>query len=241
MFSYYIKEIKNRSCFVFFTWVTTIIISYIYKEHLLFLCLKPGIQFFNKYSFYFIFTDLTEIFSTYIKLTYFITNQMTLFIFIYHLLMFITPGLYKFEYEKIKNIVLLSFSFWIIFVLLLNNMLLPLCWDFFLGFQESTKGSINFFFEAKFNEYLNFYLKFYKLCLMCICIFISIFICLDFFKINKLNLYNKIRKKFYFSFLILSTLITPPDVISQILFSSVFILLFEFIIVLNLFQKNLVR
>ena len=115
MFLYYIKEIRNRSCFLIITWISTIIISYSYKEKLLFLCLKPNLQYFETSSFYFIFTDLTEIFTTYLELCYFITNQFFLIKLIYHIIIFISPGLYKFEYKKITNLILLNIFFFFTF------------------------------------------------------------------------------------------------------------------------------
>ena len=237
MFLYYIEEIKNRSYFIFITWVSTIIISYTYKEKLLFLCLKPALQYFKTVSFYFIFTDITEIFSTYIELSYFVTSQMILIKILYHILIFISPGLYEFEYKKLVNIIVLSFSFFIFFFYLLNNLLLPLCWNFFLSFQDSNSYSINFFFEAKVNEFLTFYLQFYKFCVMCNCLFVSIFIGLDFLKLKNRSFFLKVRKKCYFGFLLLATFLTPPDIISQIIFVTIFIMLFEVLIIFKFFSK----
>ena len=67
MFLYYIKEIKNRLFLLSLTWVSTFVCSYPYKENILFLCVKPSLYYFKDSSFYFISTDLTEIFYTYLK------------------------------------------------------------------------------------------------------------------------------------------------------------------------------
>lgn len=237
MFLYYIKEIRNRSYFLIITWISTIVVSYSYKEKILFLCLKPNLQYFKTDSFYFIFTDLTEIFTTYLELCYFVTNQFFLIKLIYHLIIFISPGLYKFEYKKLINLVLLNFFFFGIFFLILNNILLPLCWNFFLSFKDTTMYSVNFFFEAKINEFVNFYLKFYKFCLLCSSVFVFIYVGLEFLKINN-NIFIKLRKNLYFGFLILATMLTPPDIISQLFFFLIFIFIFEFLLILK-FSQNL--
>ena len=238
MFLYYIKEIRNRSYFLIITWISTIFISYSYKEKILFLCLKPNLQYFKTDSFYFIFTDLTEIFTTYLELCYFVTNQFFLIKLIYHLIIFISPGLYKFEYKKLTNLILLNFFFFGIFFLILNNILLPLCWNFFLSFKDTTMYSVNFFFEAKINEFINFYLKFYKFCLLCSSIFVFIYVGLEFLKINN-NVFIKLRKNLYFSFLILATVLTPPDIISQLFFFLIFIFFFELLLILKFLQNLL--
>jgi hypothetical protein len=61
----YILEIKNRLFLLLFTCVSTLVICYLYKETLIFLLVKSNIFFSN--NFYFIFTNVTEIFSVYIQ------------------------------------------------------------------------------------------------------------------------------------------------------------------------------
>lgn len=235
MFFNYIKEIKNRFCLIVLAWVLTFLFSYVYKETLLFLCLKPSLHYFQESSFYFISTNLTEIFYTYLNLMYFISNNFAFILIIYHLVLFITPGLTKLEYNKLKLLIFMSFLIWLFFLLFLNNYFLNFCWSFFLSFQNTNETSINFYFEAKFNEYLIFYLLFYKFCLICVFIFILILIILEIY--NKKLLIN-VRKFFYFSFFLLATMLTPPDVFSQIFFSFIFIMLFEILIYSSFLTKN---
>ena len=236
MFSYYIKEIKNRSCFIFLTWISTIIISYNYKEKLLFLCLKPNLSYFKTESFYFIFTNITEVFYTYLELSYFISNQMVLIKILYHIIIFISPGLYKFEYNKLINLIFVSTFLFLIFVFILNTLLLPMCCNFFLSFKNSDIHSVNFFFEAKINEFISFYLKFYKFCFAGSFLFVFIYFLLNLLRIDNTNFFIYVRKNCYFLFLIFATLVTPPDILSQIFLVSIFILLFEFLLVLKILQ-----
>lgn len=238
MFFYYIKEIKYRSCLVIITWISTFLISYIYKEFILFFCIKSTLHSYNNSLFYFIFTDITEIFSTYIKLIYFISNQITLFVLIFHIFIFISPGLYRYEYKKIKTILIISFNIWFFFNFVLNNFLLPICWKFFLKFQQENSNIINFYFEAKFIEYLNFYLWLYRISILIIIIFIFIFIYLDIYNDNN-NYFNisTIRKYFYFLFFIIATITTPPDILSQLIVGFIFILLFEFLVIIDILKK----
>ena len=70
IYKYYL-EIKNRFLLLSLTWVSTILVSYFYKEILLFISIKPSICNNNSIIFYFIFTDVKEVFSVYIKLIFF--------------------------------------------------------------------------------------------------------------------------------------------------------------------------
>ena len=85
MFYKYFLEIRNRSFLLLYGWVFTATISYFYKETVLFLLIKP----INSILIYFIFTSITEILSTYLKLIYFLSNQIFLICFVYHILMFL--------------------------------------------------------------------------------------------------------------------------------------------------------
>jgi len=144
MFLHYIKEIKNRSFLISLTWVSTFICSYSYKENILFLCVKPSLYYFKDSSFYFISTNLTEIFYTYLDLMYFIANNLTFILLIYHILIFLHLGLTSKEYNKFKSIILISFALWVFYILYINNYFLKLCWDFFISFQNSTNNSLHF-------------------------------------------------------------------------------------------------
>lgn len=70
IYKYYL-EIKNRCLLLSLTWVSTILVSYLYKETLLFISIQPSICNNNSAIFYFIFTDVKEVFSVYLKLVFF--------------------------------------------------------------------------------------------------------------------------------------------------------------------------
>jgi Sec-independent protein secretion pathway component TatC len=99
----YISEIKNRIFLLFLTWISTIFACYFYKEIILFYILNSTNG--NKIEYtvmnYFIFTDVTEIFQIYMQLIFFISNQIILIYFFYHYLIFLSSGLYTFEYKKL--------------------------------------------------------------------------------------------------------------------------------------------
>lgn len=231
VYQYYV-EIKNRFFLLILTWIFTFFVCYTYKEVLLFLCLTRVDLFYNVNTvFYFIFTDVKEVFSVYLKLIFFISKQIMIFNFVFQSLAFISLGLYKFEYRYLKFIFYSSVFFWFFCFLLLNKVLLPFSWNFFLSFQLVT--SFNLHFEAKLNEYLDFYFFFYYLSTF----YCQIFLILVFF-IYYVNtdpfLIKKFRKFLHYLFVIFSTLVTPPDIVSQILFSFIAIGVFEMLIFLDI-------
>ena len=236
MFYNYFLEIKNRCMLVICSWCATVLTCYLHKTTLLFLLIKLNLNLHNTESFYFIFTNLTDVFTVYLQISYFISNQFLVLIFVYHFLMFIAPGLFKFEYNLLKYVSFNCFNFFLISILILNYFTLPMLWSFFLGFQESYK--INIFFESKITEYFNFYITLYTISVVIGQFFGIILVFFSYVKFKK-QVVLKSRKVLYTIFFIAATLMTPPDVVSQIVIGFCFIFVYEFLILFILFKTKL--
>lgn len=240
----YLLEIKNRIIFIFMFLTFTLLISYLYKEILLFLIIKPETTLSitsDLFIFYFIFTDLTEVFSVYLKLIFFISIQFTVFYSIYHCFIFLSPALFRAEYYLYKNLLTTCFCIWFFSILISKYFLIPLSWAFFFSFQKfiSTKF-ISLYFEPKIDEYLNLCLFLYYSCIFYCQFFLVLFITIN--NYNKgLKSVKKYRKFYYFSFFIFSTFISPPDVFSQLILSISLIIIYELSIIVLILKNCLIR
>jgi sec-independent protein translocase protein TatC len=235
----YLSEAKSRSLLLITTWVSCFSVAYFYKETLLFIFVQPqayqGISSCPS-AFYFIFTDVTEIFSVYIKLISFISSQFTLLYVSYHLFVFFSPAMYYKEYFHFHLVLKTIIFVWCLSIIMLTQILIPLTWKFFLSFQNLTGAkSVNLHFEAKLNEYLVFYVSLYYFCVFYCQIFTILFIFLNHIDANT-QIIRKFRKLYYFSFLIFATLISPPDISSQFLISTTVIFLYEVLIFMFLIR-----
>jgi len=129
----------------------------------------------------------------------------------------------------------ISFLPWVFYILYINSYVFKLCLEFFINFQNSNDNSLSFFFEAKFNEYFNFFLLFYKMCLFFYLVIVCILLIFEIY--NKKTL-KKTRKFFHFFIFLIATLLTPPDIISQLCFSIIFIFIFEILLYISFLNKN---
>lgn len=234
----YIKEFKNRLLLLLFCWLSTFIITYYYKEIFLFEILKSTLSQTSVLLNNFMFTNVTELFSTYFDLTIFISNQVLITYSFYNLIAFLAPGLYYYEYKILKNLYHMVIVFWWASLICLNEFLAKFLWNFFLSFQEDlTQKKISIKFEAKISEYLSFFKNLYYYTNLQFQFFIVLILVLNYFGNTKEKL-KKFRKVFYFLFLLIATFLTPPDVCSQLIvcFSLVFVL--EFIVLIRLFLIN---
>ena len=238
----YFLEIKNRLILLLITWISTILISYFYKETLLFIIIQPNLFInINEHLdfFYFIFTDVTEVLSVYLKLVMFLSFQ-TLYIYItYHLFVFLSSAFFYLEYLYFKFSIKVLFFFLFAFAVLATYFLIPFIWNFFFSFQNLiVDHSFNLHFEAKLKEYFYFYTSFYYVCEF-YCQFFAVFLLvLNYTKID-IEAIKNFRKFYYYCFIIFSTLVSPPDILSQIFLSLVFIFIYEFLLLFFLLKTYL--
>ncbi len=238
----YYKEIKNRTILIIFTWLFCLSVCYHYKETLLLILVNSSSSFSELSDKpYFIFTNVTEIFYVYLQLILFVANQMAIVTITYHIFMFLALGLYKYEFIKLKMAFQTFIVAWLFSSCLLFNIIIPFSWSFFLSFQENVNNfqSMDLFFEAKLNEYVQYFVNTYYVCLIN-CQFLAILVVTLTNLSEKLKKTKIFRKLFYLIFVVFSTLITPPDVLSQICISGLLILLYEFLILIREIKFNMV-
>jgi len=146
------KEIKFRCLFIFLNWIGFINLLYFYKEILFFLILKK-LNYIDNFESYLVYTNITELFSIYIKLINFCNLQMNLSFICYHSIIFCIPAFYKKEFKNIINIFVLIIFFNSLYFILFSK-LFPFLIDFLKNFQEPYM-----YFEIKVNEIFSFLLK----------------------------------------------------------------------------------
>lgn len=225
---------KNRFFLLITCWGVVSVTCYIYKEPILFLLIKP-----SNYSQmaenkpYFIFTDISEVFYVYLQLTFFVSNQIATIMLLYHVLLFLSSGLYKLEYKKLQFAFKIFILSWSGSIVLLSKFIVPLSWSFFLSFQQA--DNISFFFEARIVEYFNYFTNLYYICFINCQILTIIALALNNYS-DDMRKTRKFRKLFYLIFVLFSTLTTPPDIISQILMSISLIVFYELLLFSNILK-----
>ena len=197
----YLFEIKNRVSLLVLLWLFVGLVCYYYKEVLLFSLIKSFICL-NSDLLYFIFTNVTEIFSVYFTIISFISVQVACWYFIYHIFVFLSPALFSNEHQYLDFFFKL-FTFFFLFSFVLSNyFLVPLTWQFFLSFKPiSFAKSVHF--EARLSEYLNFYINVYYFCLVYCQIFSVFFFFFNYIYSKKSFIrIKKFIKLYYYIFFI---------------------------------------
>jgi len=233
----YFQEILNRVIIVLFNFVISFLVSYYYKEFFLLETLAVTKQ----VTAHFIVTNVTEIFLSYIQILS-LFSFVSCFIFIlFHIFVFISPGLYKVEYLGLKLCFQIMSIFCFLSLWLSYHVFVPAFWSFFINCETILLNkSLDLYVEITVFEYITFFLKITQSCIFYsqVCIFLGLL----FLQVkNDKKLVKNYRNLFYFCFLMISTFVTPPDVVSQIISFLVLVLLFEILIFYRLTKRNLIR
>lgn len=234
-------EIKSRFLLLLISGSLIFLVGYFFKEILLSIVINSYTKSDNssiRLS-YFIFTDVVEVFNVYVCLIFFLGKQVLFFQLCYHFLMFFVPGFTKSEYRHILLLFSTSSFLFFLSIILFKKFLFPLSWNFFLSFKNFVDfKSFTLHFEAKLLDYVMFFLNFYFSCVLYFQFFLLPFFLAVYLKID-LNNFKSFRKILYYSCIIFSTLITPPDVTSQIVLSFIFIIGSEILVYCALFKSLL--
>jgi sec-independent protein translocase protein TatC len=230
----YLKELQLRIVFSFIAVFSCLFCLFLFRQDLIFIYIIPSFSTRVPIE-YFIFTEPMEIFSFYIGSFIIFGLFFLMPYFFWQIIDFLKGALFQKEWIRLKKflisyIIFFLFSFSFIFL-----ALMPLLWDFFSSFHLM-EGKLPFYLELKASQYFSF---FFNTILFSEVFFFIIFILFFFLMLSTKGLEFILLGKFliYFLFLLGATVLTPPDLISQILFFFCFILLFEAFFFLLLLHK----
>ncbi|OGR61299.1 MAG: twin arginine-targeting protein translocase TatC [Desulfobacula sp. RIFOXYB2_FULL_45_6] len=201
-------------------------IAYFFKERLFEILTAPLVKAIGEDpNTQMIFTGLPEAFFTYMKVAFLAGIAASTPILFYEFWMFVSPGLYRNERKYIFPIVLLTFIFFIIGSSFAYFIVFPYGFQFFLGFSTD---SIHAMLSMK--EYLAFSSKM----LLAFGFIFELPLVLTFMArmgLVTVPFLQKNRKYAILIFFIVAAILTPPDVVSQILMALPLMVLYEISII----------
>lgn len=228
-FKFYIFELYTRLSFVGLLFFSLFALFWEYRNEITVCLLMFQKDFLTNHTFL-ISNEFFEIFYYNLLLCTGLSLIGLLAFCLIHLFYFINPGLYKNESSFFKKIVFYEICLIICTPFLIGLIYIPIFWSFIVFLQQTTNDigffhiielKSNFFIKTLFILYINN--LFFGQCFLIVIILINVnnqFIIKMF----------KYRKFLYFGILLISTLITPPDIYSQFFCTIVVISLNELIL-----------
>ena len=186
-----------------------------------------------------IFTGLHEGFFTQVKVAFFVSICVSFPIILLQIWRFVAPGLYKNEQRAIFPFLLATPVLFAMGALMVYYLVIPLAWDFFLSFEmQGGQGALAIEVEPRISEYLSLVMRLmfafgvsFELPVLLLLLVKAGLMTAD-------GLASKRKYAILFAF-IAAAILTPPDVISQVLLAVPVILLYELSILgARLIQKK---
>ena len=186
-----------------------------------------------------IFTGLHEGFFTQVKVAFFIAISITFPLILLQVWRFIAPGLYNNERKAILPFLMATPLLFALGVLMVYYVVLPLAWAFFLSFEvQGGQGALAIEVEPRISEYLSLVMRL----MFAFGVSFELPVILLLLVRARLVTAEALARKRKYAILlafIAAAILTPPDVISQILLAVPVILLYELSILgARLIQKD---
>ncbi|MCX7991701.1 MAG: twin-arginine translocase subunit TatC [Proteobacteria bacterium] len=218
-FREHLIELRQRIIKILITIGFFFIISFNYAKEILFFLTEPLKGFTGGGNL--VYLKLTDGFFLFFKTSLIIALILSSPVLIYQIFMFMAPGLFEHEKRLLKIFILIGFLSFFTGFAFLYKLVLPLFLAFFSKFVFD-------FYEVypNINDYIDFILKFNFYAGVLFTIPFAIFLMVH-FRIIELNRLIELRKAFIILSFIISAIITPPDLLSQIIVSVIIIALFE--------------
>jgi len=219
-FTAHLEELRGRLITCFVAVGIGFVLSYGFKEKLFTILTKPLISAMESGD-KLIFTGLPEAFFTYLKVSLLSGIILAIPVIFYQFWMFVVPGLYNKERRLLFPIIFLSSFFFIGGALFGYFLVFPLGFKFFLGFASETIQPL-----PSMREYLSFAAKLllafglaFELPIIITVLARLGIVSVDFLKKN--------RKYALLLFFVGAAILTPPDVVTQILMAFPLMALYE--------------
>lgn len=223
-FTAHLEELRKRLIVCFVAVGVGFVVSYGFKEKLFQILTRPLISVMNTQD-NLIFTGLPEAFFTYLKVAFLAGLMLATPVIIYQFWMFVAPGLYDKEKRYMIPIVLLSSVFFLGGALFGYFIVFPFGFKFFLGFATDTIRPL-----PSMKEYLAFSAKL----LLAFGLVFELPLIITFLAklgIVSVDFLKKNRKYALLLFFVFAAILTPPDVVTQILMAFPLMILYEISII----------
>ena len=237
----HLTELRSRVIRCFFFFIFAFIFCYTFKDGIYNLITYPLLTTLktNHIPTSIIFTKITEAFTSTLSITFSSALFLSIPYFGIQLWLFIIPALYKNEKRYFLSYLILTPILFLSGVIFCYFLVLPKAFDFLLSFAGGEAKATPLILQAKITEYIDLTLS--LLNAFGVCFLLPIFLILLIkFKVLNRDVLIKSRKYAIILIFIIAAILTPPDVISQILLAIPLMVMYELSILLTKERKVVV-
>jgi len=156
----HLVELRKRLIRSVIAILVLFLVCYVFADKIYAFLVRPLAAVYDREGARLIFTGLTEVFFTYVKVSFFAALFLSFPFISMQIWKFIAPGLYRDEKRAFLPFLLLTPVLFFAGGALVYYLIFPLAWKFFLSFESpGGPGTLPIQLEAKVNEYLSLVMK----------------------------------------------------------------------------------
>lgn len=216
---------------VFF--ILSFIFSFIGSQYFLYYFSAPLIKLIQKTDIQLIYSNLIEPFAVRMNLASLIAIFLSIPFVIWQVCLFVMPGLYKKEKRTILPYLIISPVLFVAGGLFVYYFIFPNAWQFFLKFAPHKTDNLDIKLMIIVSDYLNLCIKMILLFGLAFQFPLILNLMLQLKLITMASL-KKARRFVIVAIFILSAILTPPDILSQIMLAIPLIIMYELVILIGL-------
>ncbi|AFX99166.1 twin arginine-targeting protein translocase TatC [Candidatus Endolissoclinum faulkneri L2] len=232
-------ELRVRLIYAMAAFLACFFVGYYLAEPIFWFLVEPLRQLWNGQSDrQLIYTGLHEAFFTYIKVGFFFASCFSFPLVSMQVWLFITPGLYKSERHALLPFMVATPLMFLLGGGIVYYFVIPIAWKFFVSFEiVGSHSHLAMMLEPKVDQYLSLVMRLIFAFGVAFELPILLILLAKYDIVNSRILKDK-RKYFIVLAFVVAAIMTPPDVVSQVLLAVPIILLYEFSIFIAQFIEN---
>ena len=224
-------ELRFRLLWVVGFFVISFLVAYYFANQIYAFLLEPFLSI-SPSGRKLIFTSPSEVFFSYVKLAFYTAIFVSIPIAFLQLYLFLLPALYWQEKKVAVLLLLVAPVLFFVGAIFAYYLVIPLALQFFASYEtsffstQSNVAQINLVLEAKISNYLDFVIDLFIGFGLAFLTPIVLLLLIKTKLIDIASIKNKRRYVIVVIFII-SAILTPPDIFSQLILATIMLFLFE--------------